>query len=112
VGLRRSRFEDAPLRLILFACDALGVDPQKDVYGVSRPLGDLGRVSRGLEPGRHGGVSEVVGAARDERFGLGFGECRSSCLVEHLEVCAVSDDFASGVYKSGTQGRQTPRSTT
>jgi hypothetical protein len=33
---------DAPLRLVLLAGDAFGVDPQQHVHAVARPLGDLG----------------------------------------------------------------------
>lgn len=57
------RVEDAALGVVLLASDALGVDPQEYVYAVAGPLGDLGRADAGVEPGRNGGVAQVVRSA-------------------------------------------------
>jgi len=50
-----------PLAVLLNATvQTLGVDPEQDLYGLARPLGDVGRRDASVEPGRHGGVPKVV----------------------------------------------------
>ena len=53
---------DAPPGSVLLAGDALGVDLQQHRDAVAGPLGDLRRGHAGVEPRRHRGVPQVVGA--------------------------------------------------
>jgi hypothetical protein len=87
---------DAPLRLVLLAGDAFGVDPQQDVDAVACPLGDLGSGHARVEPGGYRRVSEVVGAPRQQRSRLASREGCSPGLVKDLEIRAVIEDAATG----------------
>jgi hypothetical protein len=62
------------------------------VRGVACPLGDLGGCYPGVEPGRHGGVPEVVRSPGDQGFGLG--ECLGAGPVKDGEVSPVGDNSA------------------
>ena len=57
---------DPPLGRFLAAGYALGVDLHQHVYAVACPLGDLGGVTRGVEPGGYRGVPKVVWALCDQ----------------------------------------------
>lgn len=60
------------------------------------PFGDLGGWNSGIEPGRYGGVSEVVRSAGYKRRSFGPGECPRAGFVEHLQISAVADDLPGG----------------
>src|SRR6266566_1262590 len=86
---RLGRFEDAPLGLVLLAGDALGVDPQQDVDLVPGPVGYLRWCDAGVQPGGDRRVTQVVGAAGQQRRRLWAGEGRGRGLVEDGEARSV-----------------------
>jgi hypothetical protein len=55
---------DPSLGGLVLAIKALGIDLEKYVDAVARPLRDLGGGDAGIEPGGEAGVTQVVGAAR------------------------------------------------
>jgi hypothetical protein len=59
------RLFNTPLGFALLAGDALGVDPQQHVHAVPRPFGNLRSRNSGVEPGRDGGVAQVIGPAQE-----------------------------------------------
>jgi hypothetical protein len=68
------RFADPELGEFVLARDALGVDPQQDVYAVSGPLGHLGGVDAAVQPGGQAGMPQVVRAPGERRGLFGCGE--------------------------------------
>lgn len=55
---------------LLTAVETLGVDLEKDLDGLAGPFGDVGGWDSAVEPGRHGGVTEVVRCAGQRRGGV------------------------------------------
>src|SRR5262249_12221064 len=91
-----SCFLDAAFGLVLLPGYAPGVDPQQDINAVPSPGGDLRRGDSGIEPGGHGGVTEVVRTAGQQGSCLAGGEGSIAGLVEDLEVGPVVEDTAAG----------------
>lgn len=60
VVVAQSVFDPLPVELVA-AVDALGVDTQQDVDAVAGPLGNLGGIDAGVQPGGQAGVAQVVG---------------------------------------------------
>ena len=89
------RVLDAPLGLALLAGDALDVDPQQHVRAVACPVGDLGGGHAGVEPGRDGGVAQVVRPAHKLGGGVGLAERFAARGVEYLQVGPFRDDAAA-----------------
>jgi len=92
---RPRSFLDAALGFVLLAGYALGVDAQQDVNAVSCPVGDLRGGHSGVQPGRNGGVPQVVGATGEQGCRFLAAEGRGASLVEDLEVGPVIEDAAA-----------------
>ena len=59
---------------LVAARDAFGVHAEQDGDAVAGPLGNLGGVDAGVQPGGQEGVAQVVRAFSEQRCRLGLGE--------------------------------------
>ena len=99
----------AALGFALLPGDALDVDPEEHVNAVTRPLGDLRGGHSRVEPGRHGGVAQVVGPAHERGRCLSLAERLAARRVEDLKVGPFGDDPAArpGEYPPVRPGAET-----
>src|SRR5262249_11776384 len=108
--LFRGLFDPAPGGFVPID-DALGVGAQQDRDAVPGPRGDLGRVAGRVEPGRDGGVAQVVRTPRERGGGLGRRQRqRASSWRENADPARIRTQVTRRAGAFGRAGFRGPRS--